>query len=211
MLKKANQQSMRQQLATAASVRGGANVALVTRNAQNNMAQSSVENAQNAAILRAQEQQSAEGELGKVLGTIRGQDTQEGQFNAQMGLEYDKFVSGRKLALMGLGLDAGKALAQAQSEAADRGLRAGMFNAQFGLDTEKFAEEKRQFDINMDYANRQLSQAKSQADRQFWTTIITGLMSAGGAVLGGYLGGPAGAMGGAGAGASAGSAIVGSI
>ncbi len=195
MLNKANQQSMRQQLAQAASVRGGANQAMVARTAQNNIAQSSVENAQNAAILKSQEQQQAEGSLAQVLGSTRGQNAQEGQFNAGMQLEFDKFVSGRKIELMKVGLDANKALLQAQQEAADRGLRSSQFDQTFGqrkteftqtmdFDQAKFEEQKLESKRNYDFAVKQAAQAQSNADRAFWKGVadsILATVSAGGA------------------------------
>ncbi len=179
MLRKANQASMRQQLAASASVRGGANQALATRTAQNNMAQASVENAATAAIVRAQEQAQAEGQLGTVLGQMRGQSAQEGQFNAQMDLEFNKFVEARRIQLMSLGMDAHKALLQSQNEALDRGLRSSQFDATLAFNYTQLQEQRRQADINHQFAMQQAEQAQDNADRQFWLQVGSAILSAG--------------------------------
>lgn len=96
------QSNLHNALAMSASQRGNVNAGLAQRNLLNNSSQSFSDTNTQAALLRAQEQQTAEQNLGGLLGTIRSGD------QSQAGTQA--------------GLDQQTALANLQSQIGQRGL-----------------------------------------------------------------------------------------
>lgn len=104
-------QSIRSQLAMANSARGGTGASLsAIRGAQDQGAQMQMQGAQQAGIMRAQEQAQARGLLSQHLGGMRGQDMgqaslglQSGQ--AQAGLDQQMTMQNMDAVLQARGMD----------------------------------------------------------------------------------------------------------
>jgi hypothetical protein len=96
-LKAAQDQNMQQALALAASARGNVNPAMAQRVALQSQAQANQQSAQQAAVLKAQEQLQAQNQLGQLAGQGRSQDQSFQQlkdnftqFYEQMGLSAEE-------------------------------------------------------------------------------------------------------------------------
>lgn len=93
-LQQATDQNIAQQQALAASMRG-VNPAMAARLAANNSANAQQQAANQSAIIRAQEQQSAQGQLGNVLANTRGQDIGVATDAAQLEQQNKQFNAGQ--------------------------------------------------------------------------------------------------------------------
>ncbi len=83
-LQQATQQNLKAQMAAAASMRGGVNPALAQRNLGLQGAATGQQAAAQSAMIKMQEQQAAQANLGNLLSGVRGQDINMAQTQAQL-------------------------------------------------------------------------------------------------------------------------------
>lgn len=184
-LKTAQEANIAAVMAQMASARGGANP-LLQRQALTTSADIQAQTARDAATARMQEQLAAQGLLGQVSGQAttqglqaRGQDLQLA--TNQAGLNQDAAMAG-----FNAQTDANKTLflAQQQTQLAQADLTAKY--AAMGM-TAQQAQQAAALELE------KLKVAAAAGDGAAKATLLGGLMSGGGAILGGLYGGPAGA------------------
>jgi hypothetical protein len=93
MLRQQTGANIAQQMAMRASARGG-NVGNAERTAADNVANLSAQGAQQASLVRAQEQATSRGQLGQIIEGARGQDIQGQGLNANLSTDVSKFNTG---------------------------------------------------------------------------------------------------------------------
>jgi hypothetical protein len=114
--------AMAQQTSTAQMARG-ANAALAARTAARNSASIGVNAAGQAGIAQLQDQQSAQNQLGGLLGNMRGQDIQTAGANQQSQLAQQQLQLGALAQMLGVDQAALQAdLQKRQLEAGDKGM-----------------------------------------------------------------------------------------
>lgn len=165
-----NANAIRSQVASQAGLSPG----LAARLAAQGVEQSNLQSAQQAAILRAQEQQRAQGALGQLLTGVRGQDIglagQEGGLAAQIALAQGQ-------------MNQQTALSNVQNQLAQRGLAQGYLGMAGDLYT---GEQQRGLQQLLQQNQLEASKEMAEGERKWnlYNTLIGGGLSAAGSIIG---------------------------
>lgn len=181
--------AMAQQMSMAASSRGNPGIAM--RNAAMNQAGISQRGALDSAMIRAQEQQAAQGQLAGLSSNIRGQD---------IGLATDQAGLSQQMEMMNVGNQQQSNMAGAQLSQANeqfyRTLEAQFVAAGMSAEQAAIMAKQRLSELGADLELRQegmrqgMNMNASNQAGNFATTIVGGLIGGAGAAAGAALGKP---------------------